>query len=183
MPPGPRRYMQLLLTFQVGRMSTPYEIGLATPEDIPGILALQEDNFIDNGGSLSVRLPAEWFAGAMREMPLVVARRDGIVVGYVVATSLTAQMHIPIVQAMVARFPPPPDCFIQGPVCVAASERGKGLVGLMFADMRARLPRAVITFIRSDNAPSLRAHEKMDIRVVGEFDHNGARYSALAYTP
>lgn len=165
-------------------MSSDYDIGLATPEDIPGILALQDDNLPESGGSLSVRLPADWFARAMREMPLIVARRDGDVVGYVVATTLEAQLDIPIVQAMVAASPAPPGCFIQGPVCVAASERGKGLVGLMFADMRARLPgRATVTFIRSDNIASLRAHEKMGLCACGEFEHGGARYTAIAYLP
>jgi L-amino acid N-acyltransferase YncA len=160
------------------------DIGLATPEDIPSILTLQEENLPHRGGSLSVRLPADWFAGVMEEMPLVVARRDGKVVGYVVATPLEAQLHIPIVQAMVAQYPAPPGCFIQGPVCVAASERGKGLIGLLFAEMRARLPgRATVTFIRSDNAASLRAHEKVGICALGEFDNGGARYTALAYVP
>ena len=162
-------------------MTNEYHIGLAMPADIPGIMALQEVNLVENGGSLSVRLGAEWYERSMRKMPLVVARRDGHVVGYVVATSLEAQMHIPIVQAMAARFPPPTNCFVQGPVCVAASERGKGLIGLMFADMRARLPgRIAVTFIRSDNEASLRAHEKAGICLVGEFEYDGARYSAVA---
>lgn len=165
-------------------MRSDYEIALATPEDIAGILALQERNLHGSGGSLSVRHAAAWFERAMQEMPLVVGRCDGAVVGYVVATSLAAHMHIPIVQAMIAKFPPPPDCFIQGPVCVAASERGKGLVGLMFAEMRAHLPgRAAITFIRSDNAASLRAHAKMGICQLGEFDYGGERYTAAAYVP
>jgi L-amino acid N-acyltransferase YncA len=165
-------------------VSSDYDIGLATAHDIPGILALQEENFIDTGGSLSERLPADWLADAMQEMPFIVARRDSKVVGYMEATSVAAQMHIPIVQAVVARFPPAADCFIQGPVCVAQSERGKGLVGLLFGEMRAQLPgRASITFIRSDNAASLRAHQKVGIRVVGEFEHGGARYSALCSVP
>jgi L-amino acid N-acyltransferase YncA len=165
-------------------MTGDYSIDLATPADVPGILALQEENLIGRGGSLSVRLPDDWFARAMTEMPLVVARRGGEVVGYVVATSLAAQLHIPIVKAMAAKFPPPADAFIQGPVCVAASERGRGLAGLMFAAMRARLPgRAAVTFIRSDNAASLNAHEKMGIRVVGEFESGGERYCALCYAP
>ncbi len=161
-------------------MLSDYDTGPATAEDIPGILALQEANLIDNGGTLSVRLPADWYADAMRDMPLIVARRDGTVIGYVAATSLEAQMHIPIVQAMVAKFPPPPNCFIEGPVCVAANERGKGLVAAMFAEARKRLPgRAAVTFIRSDNAASLRAHDKMGLGVLGEFEANGVRYTAL----
>jgi len=163
-------------------MNSDCDIGLATPEDIPGVLALQEENLPDRGGSLAVRLPSDWFVRAMQELPLVVARRDGKVVGYVVATTLDAQMHIPIVQAMIAKFPAPPECFVQGPVCVAESERGKNLAGLMFADMRERLPgRAAISFIRSDNAASLRAHEKMGLCPLGEFESGGERYTAIAY--
>jgi hypothetical protein len=36
-------------------MSPDYEISLATPEDIPGIITLQDPNVIDRGGGLSVR--------------------------------------------------------------------------------------------------------------------------------
>jgi hypothetical protein len=42
-------------------MSSVYEISLATPDDIPGILALQEPNLIERGGGLTVRLTADWF--------------------------------------------------------------------------------------------------------------------------
>jgi predicted N-acetyltransferase YhbS len=165
-------------------MTAGYEIALATPDDIPGILALQEQNLAERGGSLSMRLDADWFERAMLEMPLIVGRRDGNIVGYVVATTIAAQMHIPIVQAMLRQFPAPPDCFIQGPVCVAESERGKGLAGLMFAEMRAQLPdRVAITFIGSDNAASLRAHKKMGMRALGEFDNAGERYTVFANKP
>jgi predicted GNAT superfamily acetyltransferase len=165
-------------------MSSDYDIGLATRDDIAGILALQEENLLDHGGSLSVRLPADWFERAMLEMPLIVGRRDGKIVGYVVATTVAAQMNIPIVRAMLRKFPAPPNCFIQGPVCVADSERGKGLAGLMFAEMHARLPgRAAITFIRSDNDASLRAHAKMGICRVGEFENGGECYTAVASKP
>jgi L-amino acid N-acyltransferase YncA len=174
----------LSIYFQDAPMADDYDIALATPADIPGILALQEENLPGQGGSLSVRLGADWFERMMQEMPLIVAHRNGAVVGYVVATSIAAQLHIPIVQAMVGKFSPPPGAYIQGPVCVAASERGKGVAALMFAAMRARLPgRAAVTFIRSDNKGSLRAHEKMGICALGEFDHGGTRYTASAYTP
>jgi L-amino acid N-acyltransferase YncA len=165
-------------------MRADYIIGLATPDDIPGIMALQEENLPNRGGSLSVRLPADWFARAMQELPLVVARRDGRVVGYVVVTPLEAQLHIPIVQEMLAKFPAPPDCFIQGPVCVSERERGNNLAGMMFAEMRKRLPgRVAITFIRSDNAASLRAHEKIGLCPLGEFESDGECYTAVAYLP
>jgi predicted GNAT family acetyltransferase len=57
---------------------------------------------------------------------------------------------------------PPPDCYLYGPVCVAESERGKGLARALFEELRARLPgRPAMLFVRADNAASLRAHRKM----------------------
>jgi hypothetical protein len=37
-----------------------YEIAVAIPADIPGIIALQDANQPDRGGILSVRFPHEW---------------------------------------------------------------------------------------------------------------------------
>jgi hypothetical protein len=36
-------------------MTGDYQITLATPADIPGILTLQESNLVERGGSLSVQ--------------------------------------------------------------------------------------------------------------------------------
>jgi GNAT superfamily N-acetyltransferase len=160
-----------------------YEIVLATSADIPGILALQEPNLPDNGGGLSVRQNADWFKRTMLEMPLIMARREGKVVGYVVATTLAAKSHVAIVQAMLRRFPAPPDCYAYGPVCVASTERGKGLAGMMFEGLRARLRgRPAMTFVRADNAPSLRAHRKMGMQELGAFLSEGVPHIAFTYT-
>ena len=102
-----------------------YEISLATPDDIPGILTLQKPNLIERGGGLSVRQTADWFRHAILDKSLVVGRRDGKVVGYVMGTSLAANAHIAIMQTMLHAFPPPPDCYLYGPVCVAETEREK----------------------------------------------------------
>src|SRR5665811_1551431 len=97
-------------------MIADYEISLATPDDIPGILAVQEPNLPDSGGSLSVRQTADWFKHAVLEKSVVVGRRDGKVVGYVLGTSLAANAHIAIIQAMLRTFPAPPGCYLYGPV-------------------------------------------------------------------
>jgi hypothetical protein len=67
-------------------MTVGYDISLATPADIAGILALQEPNLPDSGGSLSVRLTADWFKNAILEKSVVAGRRNGKVVGYVLGT-------------------------------------------------------------------------------------------------
>ena len=64
-------------------MTVGYDISLATPDDISGILVLQEPNLPDMGGSLSVRLTEDWFRRAISEKSVVVGRRNGKVVGYV----------------------------------------------------------------------------------------------------
>jgi len=42
-----------------------YEISLATTDNVQGMLALQEVNLPDKGGSLSVRLTVDWFNAAV----------------------------------------------------------------------------------------------------------------------
>jgi hypothetical protein len=98
----------------------------ATLDDVPDIVALQEANLPTNGGSLSVRQSPEWFTKTISEESVVIARCDGQVIGYVVGTSLVAQVHVPIIQAMLSTYPAPPECYLYGPVCVAENMRGNG---------------------------------------------------------
>jgi hypothetical protein len=41
--------------------------------------------------------------------------------------------------------------------------------------------RPLMTFVRADNAPSLRAHHKMGMRDLGAFSNEGVAYIALAF--
>jgi predicted N-acetyltransferase YhbS len=164
------------------QMIADYEISLGAPNDIPGILTLQELNLVERGGGLSVRQTADWFRHAIFEKSLVVGRRDGKVVGYVLGTSLAAQAHVTMVQAMLRVFPAPPDCYLYGPVCVAEAERGKGLAGALFKELQAHMGgRSAMTFVRADNSPSLRAHHKMGMRELGTFTSEGIPHIALSY--
>jgi L-amino acid N-acyltransferase YncA len=164
-------------------MSANYETGLATSDDIPAIVAMQEANLHENGGGLSVRQTANWFRRTMSEMPIVVARRDGIVVGYALATSIAAKAHVGIVQTMLRAFSVPPNCYLYGPVCVTETERGNRLAGVMYQEMRKRLPgRTAMSFVRSDNTPSLRANRKMGKMKLGDFIHDGDSYIVFAFT-
>ena len=162
-------------------MSANYQITLGTPDDVAAILALQESNLPDNGGSLSVRGPAAWFTHAIGQKSLVVARCDGKLVGYVLGSSIATKAHVPIIQAMLKTFPTPADCYLYGPVCVAETERGKGLAGAMFEKLQSHMSRPAITFVRADNDPSLRAHRKMGMRDLGRFTNDGVSYVALMF--
>jgi ribosomal protein S18 acetylase RimI-like enzyme len=157
-------------------------ICLATLDDVPGLVALQEANLPTNGGNLSVRQPSEWFTNRISEDSVVIARCDGQVVGYVLGTSLVAQAHIPIIHALLSTYPAPPECYLYGPVCVAESMRGRGLAVALFEALQKHMGRRpAMTFVRTDNAPSRRTHQKMGMRELGPFLSQDIRYVALTY--
>jgi L-amino acid N-acyltransferase YncA len=164
-------------------MTADYEISLATLDDIPGILTIQEPNLIERGGGLSMRQTADWFRNAVIEKSIVVARHDDKVVGYVLGTSLAAKAHVTIIQTMLRVFPAQPDCYFYGPVCVAETVRGKGLAAALFEVLKTHMDgRPAMTFVRADNAPSLRAHRKMGMRELGTFVSEGVPHIALTYS-
>jgi len=158
------------------------EIALATRDDIAGILTLQEHNLAKTGGALSVPFSADWFETAIAEAQVIVAQKCGRVVGYLVFSSFAAQAHVPLVQEMLKAYPGTPGAYNYGPICVAESERGRGLAAAMFAALKARLPgREGIAFIRRDNAASLLAHKKMGMQEVAGFTHGGVIFAVVAY--
>ena len=163
-------------------MTTGNEIGLAAEDDLEGILALQDRNQPDWGGTLSARFSREWFKAAIATMPIVVARHEGRVVGYLVSSPLSANAHVPVVQAMLAAYRGARNAYVYGPICVEETKRGRGLAGAMFAALRAQLPgREGVLFIRRDNTASLRAHARMGMQEVAEFTHGGATFAVLSY--
>jgi L-amino acid N-acyltransferase YncA len=163
-------------------MTTDPDIRRASPDDIAGILELQRENLPERGGALSAEYSGQWFAQAIAAMPVIVARRGAAVVGFLAVSPFAAYADVPIVQAMARAYPASADAYLYGPVCVAASERGRGIAGKLFAALRRELPgREGVLFIRRDNPASLRAHAKMGMREVAEFTHDGVAHVVLAY--
>jgi predicted N-acetyltransferase YhbS len=163
-------------------MTADEEIGLAACRDIAGMLDLQEKNLIDRGGSLSVAFSREFFEKVIADMPAMVARKDGLVIGYVLSSPLAIHAHLPIIDTMMRAYRGSAGAYLYGPICVAQNQRGRGLAGRLFEALRKRLPgREGILFIRRDNASSLRAHAKMGLREVAEFTHEGVAHVVLSY--
>src|SRR5215470_18551107 len=168
---------------QNAEMLGDYDISLGRPEDIPDILVLQEANLAEAGGGLTARQTADWFRHAILEKSLVVGRTERKVIAYVLGTSLAAKAHVMVVQTMLRNFPPPPDCYLYGPVCVAETQRGKGLAGALFQVLQTQMAgRPAMTFVRADNIASLRAHRKMVMSELGSFVHADVSYIALGYS-
>lgn len=164
-------------------VDTVIEIGLATDRDLDDILALQKANQITNGGMLSVSFSRSQIATMMCAMPLVVARRDNRVVGFLLCSTIEQNSNVPILHAMLQVYPlHAKNAYVYGPICVDASERGKGLAQAMFAELQLKQPgREGILFIRRDNAASLKSHHKMGMREVAQFTFDGIEHLVLAY--
>jgi L-amino acid N-acyltransferase YncA len=159
-----------------------HAISIAIADDIEEILALQSENQISRGGALSIEFPRAWFERAVRDLPIMIARREGRLVGFLVSSSREATRHLALIEAkylayaMVA-----PDAYNSGPLCVAASERGSGLAAVLFEAQRIRMgAREGVAFIRCDNAASRAAHAKNGFREMAEFSFAGVSYVTVA---
>ena len=159
------------------------EIAIARDSDLDGILALQAANQIGNGGTLSASFSRSHLQLIMRDMPLLVARRDSTVVGFLICSTREAVEGIPIIVATLDAYPARArDSYVYGPICIDAKERGKGLAQLLFDELRRLLPgREGVLFIRRDNEASIRSHRKMGMREVSSFPFGGMEHVVLAY--
>jgi hypothetical protein len=120
-------------------MAADYEIVQAMAEDIDGILDLQERNQPERGGTLSAQLSRAWLEAAVAEMPVIVAKREGRVVGYLISASREAYAGVPVVAAMLRAYPgASPDAYVYGPVCVAEEARGLGLAAAVWLGFHRR---------------------------------------------
>ncbi|PLY44306.1 N-acetyltransferase [Janthinobacterium sp. ROICE36] len=160
-----------------------YRIGTAQAADIDAITALLQANSPSQGGSLTGEFSRDKVAAmADGASPVIVARRvlDGSVVG-VLFSAATATVQAPVVLAMLAAYAGSENAYVYGPVCIAASERGQGLLALLYSAMRARHGGAeAVLFIRRDNLGSLRAHARLGMREVATFAFDGAQFSVYS---
>ncbi len=164
-------------------MTEPMEtVDKATEADLDGILELQAANQIERGGMLSAELSRLRIAEMMRSMPLIVAKRDGRVTGFLMTTTRAMNAELPVIRSMFSAYPGAADAYVYGHICVDPAERGKGLAAAMFAELR-RLEsgREGVLFIRTDNEASLRAHRSMGMKEVAKFALNGADFAVFSY--
>lgn len=158
------------------------DIYCASEANLDGILELQAANQPERGGTLSASLSYSRVAEMMREMPLIVARRDGCITGFLMTSTRAMNADVPIISTMLAAYAGAADAYVYGPICVAAEERGKGLAQAMFSELRRHTPaREGVLFIRRDNLASLRAHTKMGMREVADFRFGGNEFAVLSY--
>ena len=166
----------------MGKKQDSIHICQATEEDVEGILELQNINQAVNGGMLSAALPRDRLLDMMANMPIIIARQNKRVVGFLMSSDRKLNADIPIVREMLAAYPGSENAYLYGPICVDSKIRGRGIAQAMFAELRRLQPgREGFLFVRRDNAPSIRAHEKMEMREVASFEFKGADHAVFSY--
>lgn len=74
---------------------SPYAVSVASVDHIPDIVVLLAENRIANRGALSVEFPAQWFERAVKDLPIVIVRREGRLVAFLVSSSQDVTQHLP----------------------------------------------------------------------------------------
>src|SRR5260221_436388 len=98
---------------------------LATAPDIDAVVALLQANEVPAGGALTGHFDHATVAAMLTDMPAIVARRGAHLAGVVLLGSRAAASRVPILVAMLAAYRGDDDAYLYGPVCVAASDRGR----------------------------------------------------------
>jgi hypothetical protein len=154
----------------------------AGERDLSEIVALLNENEAPRG-SLTGHFTRERIEASVREMPVMIARLGERLVGVLVSSPIVLVRDRPVLAQMLAVYPGGPDAYVYGPICVAEAARGLGVARMLYERLRAALPgREGILFIRRDNEPSLRAHQRLaGMQVRGEFTAEGVPFVVLSF--
>lgn len=173
---------------------------IATKDDIPGVLKLQEKYLYRNmteterkEGFVTTPFTTAQIEEILEQDGLFVAKDDGVVVAYIFAADWKYFEQWEIFNYMVSRFPDltfqnesitTENSFQYGPVCIEKKYRGQGLFNILFEEMRLEFKKRFpisVTFINKINEISTAAHtRKLGWEVIDEFEFNNNQYLALA---
>jgi hypothetical protein len=179
-------------------------IRLATPADVPALMALEARYFIGNlppesrdNGFISIQHSAEWFAIAVAAAGIHVAELAGDMVGFVVVTEMTRRAETEpgsISRAMAdlteatsfrGRLLASQRVACRGPVLIAEQARGQGIY-TAFNEVTRQAYRdrfdVAVLFVAADNPRSLHTTTtKLGAESLATFVVSGRRYHFLAY--
>src|SRR5690554_1246355 len=170
--------------------------------DIEGVLALQSRYLYSNlsneerkKGFVTTPFTISQLEEILLEKGLFIAEtEDGKIVSYVFAGSWKYFEQWEIFNFMVSRFPQLffqgkeitiANSFQYGPVSIEKEYRGKGVLNLIFEEMRLEFKKKYpisITFINKVNVISKIAHtRKLGWKIIDEFEYNNNTYIGLAF--
>lgn len=162
-----------------------YVLAPATLQDIEAISRLLRQNSASKGGWLQGNFPQEKVAKMLVQPGAftVVAKRNNSVVA--VLFGCASFHNLPAVAAgMLRAWPPGERCWLYGPVCINASERGKGLLRQLYENMCHHYAGvSPVLFIQADNLTSIRAHQQLGMQEMARFTSAGKHFLVYTHSP
>ena len=174
---------------------------LATHNDIPAVLNLQEQNLYENlsdeekrSGFVTTPFTIEQLERLIQLRGLFISESETDITGYAMAAGWDYFSQWQIFPYMISRLSgstfngitvSAQNSFQYGPVCIAAVQRGSNTLPRLFEEIRIEMATRYpigITFINKINSRSYQAHtRKIGITVIDEFEFSGRNYYALAF--
>ena len=181
-------------------MARDVRITLATPADLPAILALQRANLksaltpddIREQGFVTLVHSQDMLERMHALGPSVVAKLGDEVVGYALTMLLEARPLVPALEPMFtaltgARFRgralDAMRFYVMGQVCVARAQRGSGVFSALYAGHDAHYGDTfdcIVTEVSAVNTRSLRAHAKVGFERSVSYTDDGDEWLVLA---
>jgi GNAT superfamily N-acetyltransferase len=158
-----------------------FEVSLATPQDFPVILRLQQQNLAmalsgaeaAREGFVTVRHTQEILERMHALAPSLVARAGDELAGYALVMPVGCREIVPVLDPMFAAFErlsfrgrplTAQRFYVMGQVCVAKAFRGQGVFDALYAGHAREYSASfdcVVTEIATANGRSLRAHQRV----------------------
>ncbi len=175
---------------------------IGTKKDINGILSLQEKNLYRNlsnkekeNGFVTTPFTISQIEKIIKQNGIFIAENEGNkIIAYAFAGNWEYFNQWEIFNFMISRFSElsfhknkitTENSFQYGPICIDKNYRGKGLLNLIFEEMRIEFVRRYpisITFINKENITSKKAHtEKLGWEIIDEFEFNNNKYYGLGF--
>ena len=170
--------------------------------DISQMLDIQSENQRNTltpsqqqNGYLSIAFSVDEFKDFNNSLCVVVAKEQDTIIGYCCISSAAFNAQFPILDQIVAGIssyviPETPDMLteektcIYGPVCIALSHRGKGVLQTLSAHgleiAKEKGYTYCFSFIAADNVRSLSAHRKLSFHTVGTINNKNNEYLVIA---
>lgn len=170
----------------------------ARKEDFDKVVELQDANLVSvltedakADGFLSGSFDAQQYSAMNDDVCVVVAREEGKLLGFLAVGSPEFNKSHSLPAAMISMFPKLEyrgknldqyQCCIAGPVCVDKDARGKGVFQALYEELHRLLPEnidLITTLVSTSNPRSLRAHEKVGLELLTQFEHQSRQFNLL----
>lgn len=147
-------------------------------KDLSQIITLLQANSASHNGGLLGDFTAEKVQTMIEtSISVIVARNNDAIIGVVFSFSITGSDLPPLITHIHHQFPSlVKNNWLYGPVCIDENFRGGTILQSLFDKICSINKGKPIAFINNDNVRSIKAHAKLGMIRIADFDFKGTQY-------